>query len=41
MNQDRSLRTVGQLVEAGLVADAAPLGPVAKKYAVAITPAMA
>jgi lysine 2,3-aminomutase len=41
MNQDRSLRTVEQLVEAGLAADAAPLRPVAKKYALAITPAMA
>ncbi len=41
MNQDRSLRTVDQLVEAGLVREAAPLRPVAAKYAVAITPAMA
>lgn len=41
MNQDRSLRTVDQLVDAGFVADAAPLRPVAKKYAVAITPAVA
>jgi lysine 2,3-aminomutase len=40
MNQDRSLRTVEQLVEAGLVAEAAPLRAVAQKYAVAITPAM-
>jgi lysine 2,3-aminomutase len=41
MNEDRSLRTLEQLAEAGLVADAATLRPVAEKYAVAITPAMA
>ena len=41
MNEDRSLRTLEQLAEAGLVADPAPLRPVAEKYAVAITPAMA
>jgi lysine 2,3-aminomutase len=41
MNQDRSLRTVDQLVDAGFVTDAAPLRPVAAKYAVAITPAVA
>jgi lysine 2,3-aminomutase len=41
MNEDRSPRTLEQLAEAGLVADPAPLRPVADKYAVAITPAMA
>ena len=41
MIEDRSLRTVDQLAEAGLVAYIAPLRPVAAKYAVAITPAMA
>lgn len=41
MNQDRSLRTVEQLVGAGFVQDLVALKPVAAKYAVAITPAMA
>jgi lysine 2,3-aminomutase len=41
MNQDRSLRTVEQLIEAGLATDADALAPVAAKYAIAITPAMA
>ena len=43
MNEDRSLRTVDQLVQAGLVApgEATALRPVAARYAVAVTPAMA
>jgi lysine 2,3-aminomutase len=41
VNQNQSLRTVEQLAEAGLVADAEAVRPVAQKYAVAITPAMA
>jgi lysine 2,3-aminomutase len=44
VNEDRTLRTIGQLVEAKLVAaaDAADaLAPVAERYAVAVTPAMA
>ncbi|HHY50636.1 MAG TPA: lysine-2,3-aminomutase-like protein [Alphaproteobacteria bacterium] len=40
MNHDRTLRTLEQLAEAGLVADAASLAPVAARYAVAITPAL-
>src|SRR5437868_3394898 len=43
MKQDRAIRTAGDLVSAGLL-DAGRLGDaeaVAKKYAIAITPAMA
>jgi lysine 2,3-aminomutase len=41
MNEDRSLRTPEQLAAAGLAADVEALRPVAAKYAVAVTPAMA
>lgn len=41
MNEDRSLRTVEQLVAAGFIKDEAAVRPVAETYAVAITPAMA
>jgi lysine 2,3-aminomutase len=41
MNEDRSLRTLEQLTDAGLIADPHPLRPVAARYSVAITPAMA
>jgi lysine 2,3-aminomutase len=41
MNQNLSLRTAEQLAEAGFVEDAGAVRPVAQRYAVAITPAMA